>query len=421
MQMPEKKHSPKWCSIYDGLRKRGHSKESAAKIASSKVDYALEDIAEMKAKIVDDSIDTAKEIEEMIAKYADTDGNNLIGIEVMSTGTWKGVKFTEADLDAMVDNFGKIKVRPALKIGHPDDQKFAQREGRPAFGWITSLKRVGQKLFADISDVPEKLVGLIQKRHWTRFSSEVRLNYPYMGNVYGKVLSGVALLGEEWPAVNTLDDIYDLHSASAANYSEDWAGDGQILFTDPEGGKKEMDKIEEMQAKLDEMAKANVKLSEENKAFQAKTTELEAEAQKAKAEAQKTLLYSEIDAGIKAMKIPPASREVVAALAFKAAGLIEDKHTFSDNGKTVVMEDDVAGLIKKLSDALPEVGNTEPKSRDDKQKTNTQAKEGIQEGGRKYFTGEDLDEKISAYMKENKVSYSEAYDAVGEQMASDQE
>ena len=59
------------------------------------------------------------------------------GVEIFSTGLWNGDKYTDKDLEDMVESFnaiGKTRVKPFLKLGHDNKQKLVQSDGLPAAG-----------------------------------------------------------------------------------------------------------------------------------------------------------------------------------------------------------------------------------------------------------------------------------------------
>ena len=136
------------------------------------------------------------------------------GIEIFKTGTWNGDTYTEVDLDNIIKNFNKMKVKQAvpIKLGHGEAQKMLRDEGLPAAGWVDNLTRQGNRLVASVKDVPKKVAELINKRAYKKVSSEI---YPIYkdsdGNVLHKVLRAVALLGGDIPAVEGLADIRALY------------------------------------------------------------------------------------------------------------------------------------------------------------------------------------------------------------------
>ena len=124
-------------------------------------------------------------------------------VEVMSVGTWKQTKFTLETLKEIAGNFKKLKevIKPPVKLGH------SETVGAPALGWVTDMKVKGNKLFAYLDNVPEVLMTAIKKKLYRRVSSEIMFGFKYKGKNFGKVFSGLALLGAEVPAVKDLEDL----------------------------------------------------------------------------------------------------------------------------------------------------------------------------------------------------------------------
>ena len=141
----------------------------------------------------------------------------LKDVEVFGIGVWKGNKITGEDLDNIVSGTNEIidKLKPKVKLGHDDKQVLLQRTGYPAGGWITKLKRAGDKILVDIKEVPKVLYQLIKNGAYKRISSEILDNYnePSTKKIYKKVLSAIAFLGADLPAVTNLKDIAALYDA----------------------------------------------------------------------------------------------------------------------------------------------------------------------------------------------------------------
>jgi hypothetical protein len=414
----ESKHSEKWDSLFKKLQEKGYSKESAAAIATSVVGYTRgmngtqesEFMAEFDAIANEGMTDWLKTLS---AKFALDAGSGLQDVEIMSVGTWKGFKFSQQDLYNMVDNFPRVGYRVPLKLGHPGYQGkkgFDQPKetGRPAFGWITELRRDGEKLIASISDIPAMLMELIRKKNFIRFSAEIMRNFTYKGNTYGNVLTGVALLGEELPAVETLKDIYELNLAPTGAYSADF-DESQVIKFNGEGGNPSMEREKELeqalQAKEAELAALTVK-----------TGELEGQIALTKRETSARSIRETVEQGVKDMKIPPAATELVVALALKADGLITDKHVFTQSDKTVeIVFTSSDELVKKLIEVMPAVPlKTKPEGKE----TDPPALKAdeVKDGQRTYFTGEELDARIRKVMEAQKVEYSEAFSIVAEEI-----
>lgn len=152
--------------------------------------------------------------------------HEIKGLEIFAAGKWNGDDYTEKDLDAIVTNFEKgiIKSVP-LKVGHDDKQKVA---GQPAVGILTRVYRAGQKLMADVANIPKVVADLINKKAYHSVSSEIAWNADFNGSIFEKLLTGVALLGAEIPAVNILADIPAVYKAEFNKVAVFEVADGVI-------------------------------------------------------------------------------------------------------------------------------------------------------------------------------------------------
>lgn len=132
-------------------------------------------------------------------------GKELKNIEIFAVGKWKGDVYTTDDLDAMVNAYQELKsrVEPPLKLGHDF------RPEAPAVGWITSVRRDGDKLLADIKDIPDEVYDAVEKKLYKKISAEIVLDYQdsVSEKTYPYVISGVALLGAKLPAITVLHDV----------------------------------------------------------------------------------------------------------------------------------------------------------------------------------------------------------------------
>ncbi len=167
--------------------------------------------AEMKAwvdKMMKDG--GQREKEEFMAN-----SNTIKGVEIFATGTHNGDTYTEADLDEMVKAHGALDFRPAIKVGHTKDSP-----GAPAYGWVQNLRRVGQKLVADFTDMHDSVVEALRKRAYDRVSSEVYFNLNRGGKKFGRALKAVALLGADVPAVANLLPLHKMEFAAASEFEK---------------------------------------------------------------------------------------------------------------------------------------------------------------------------------------------------------
>ena len=147
---------------------------------------------------------------------------SINGVEIFKTGTHNGDKYDENDLDEMVRAHGELDFRPAIKVGHVKDFP-----GAPAYGWVTNLRRVGQKLVADFTDMHDSVIEAIRKRSYSRVSSEVYFNLKRGGKTFRRALKAVALLGAEVPAVAGLVPLHKMEFAAADEY------EGVFVFEEP--------------------------------------------------------------------------------------------------------------------------------------------------------------------------------------------
>jgi hypothetical protein len=143
----------------------------------------------------------------------------VTGVRVFGAGTWTDSAgfertWTEEDLDKMVEAFqaGVPAVVP-VKCGHTSDEfnrRIAEALGVPvevitgdkgqgqiSVGRISALERKGSWNIASFDRVPEPIADLIEGGQYSTVSVEIE---DQVGD-YGPVITGVALLGAEEPAV----------------------------------------------------------------------------------------------------------------------------------------------------------------------------------------------------------------------------
>ena len=146
---------------------------------------------------------------------------HLHGVEIMRTGTFtpggaaKGrkVTITEADLDQMVESFDALgsNLVPVLKLGHAEAQRFmGQDSGAPNLGIVEKIVRVGEKVLANFANVPDAVIELIRQKRFTNVSVEIVPSLDIDGKTFANVLTAVALLGAELPAVSGLKELAEL-------------------------------------------------------------------------------------------------------------------------------------------------------------------------------------------------------------------
>lgn len=157
------------------------------------------------------------------------------GVELARTGTFRAVTgrvtFTRKDFDDMAQASSALKGKldPPLKLGHNDKQKLLEEDGLPAAGWIENVRRIGNLLVADFKRVPEKIADLIESGGLRKRSIEAVRNGEFAGRRYPFVLTAVALLGEDLPAVDSLDDVAALYTAAEMDLPNSDDAEAEVL------------------------------------------------------------------------------------------------------------------------------------------------------------------------------------------------
>lgn len=182
--------------------------------------------------------------------------------EIFAAGTWNSMKFDEKDLDGIAATFDKLRDihKVPLKFGHNSSQPMT--DGQPALGWVDRVWREGSKLMAKFTDVPELVMSAIKKKLYRKVSVELDVDVKHGDNRYDYVLSGVALLGADIPAVNVLADLHALMSKqqSALVFSQQRAVFSSSIN---QSGGASMN-LEEMKKENDTLKQENGRLLAEN-------------------------------------------------------------------------------------------------------------------------------------------------------------
>lgn len=326
-------------------------------------------------------------------------------VEIFSVGTWNGDAYTIDDLDEMVRAFHAQSdyFRPPLKLGHDDDQQLIQQDGMPAAGWVGELYRIGEKLYADFIDIPEKIYRLLERGAYKKVSSEIYWDAEFNGSRYNRMLAAVALLGSDIPAVSNLNDIMAMYADVMGNkkaYTPE--KDGLTIktytFTADQGG-SEMNEQEKLKADLkaaqDKISKIEGDLSvyknasDELKSYKSKFDESQKEIEALKVKNHE----SEVEKQILAMNLAPSLKPYVKALLDDAS-----VKTYSVKVGKEEKKLEKAELIKSMFSLHAEVCKLNTKETSNK--------------GEVIVQGDELAKEIEKYQSENKCTYTEAYKAV---------
>jgi hypothetical protein len=315
---------------------------------------------------------------------------NIDSVEVFSAGTWNGDTYTEKDIEDMVKAFDETKeqVKPFLKLGHDDNQKLLQKDGYPAAGWISNLRKEGKKLVASFTDIPEKIYNLIKNKAYRTVSSEIYWNIDVNGKKYKKLLSGVALLGANLPSVSNLTEILGLYELNF-EYIKTYALNSSAEKLE-ETDKMNEEKIEQLENEVKTYKEEKDAMQTELQSLKQYKEEMEAKILEIEKEKAENEINAFIDNMEKDNLCTPAMRPYIKEL------LGEDKKEYSINDKNL----DKKSLLKeaiKLFKAVEDVNFDENSSEGDKKEDDSE---------------EAINEKIEKYAQDNNVSYAKAYVAV---------
>ncbi|MCP4648853.1 MAG: hypothetical protein GY853_02060 [PVC group bacterium] len=277
-------------------------------------------------------------------KYADlvvepSQTYDIKDVPIFKVGKWNGDNYTEKDLDDMVNAFDETKstLKPFVKLGHDKEQKLLQKDGYPAAGWITGLKRKGKDLLADFSSMPSKIKTLIEKKAYGRFSSEIYWNVNIDNKKYRRALKAVALLGGNTPAVTTMDDFINLYIDTNVDYDE------LKDYHNLEESKMDEKLFDSIQADNKNYIKELNDKDFEIKSYVEKISDLENEVEKlhtkietTEAEKKDAEIKSYIDSQVKEGKILPSQVEMYSKLA--QSDIDSVKEIVENNPKLVDLE-----------------------------------------------------------------------------------
>jgi hypothetical protein len=133
------------------------------------------------------------------------------GWAVFAPGYHKGTLYTPEDVARMAANFGRLRdhLTPRMGLGHDREKRLAASLGLPAAGRVTDARADADgNLVLDLDQVPTWLGGQINAGRFPGGSIECNPSAPDPDDpaqtIRGPVLTGIALLGEEQPAVKGL-------------------------------------------------------------------------------------------------------------------------------------------------------------------------------------------------------------------------
>lgn len=235
--------------------------------------------------------------------------------EIFAVGLWNGFDFTLNDLRKMATSFAALKdvVKVPLKLGHNEEQQVT--DGEPALGWVTDVS-VNEnsrppKLVAEFSDIPDLVFNAMEKKLYRSVSVELDFDVQHKNSFYDFVLTGVALLGADLPAVNVLNDLTN-YLASRGVSTADYTASRHAIYT---MGVNNMSEIDDLKKQIEKMkadsSKADLKFAADRKAWEEKEA-IRVKAEKdAKFSADRKALADHVEQLIKDKHMLPKQRDVI--------------------------------------------------------------------------------------------------------------
>lgn len=241
---------------------------------------------------------------------------NELQVEIFAVGKWNGMEFTKEDLNLIANAFHSLgnNHQVPLKMGHNDEQPFT--DGQPALGWVTDVFVSGDKLVAKFSDVPDVVMGAFESKLYRNVSVELDFGVEYKSSFFPLVLSGVALLGADIPAVNTLADLQAYMSKSELKHEKRAAFSavsgkkfGVNTMSDSEEVKALKAQLAAKDQEIDKLVTKVTGLEQEKIEMSAKFRVVEESERNRKIEEQRGLLKTKLEAMVEEKKITPFTRD----------------------------------------------------------------------------------------------------------------
>lgn len=227
---------------------------------------------------------------------------NELTVEIFATGKWNGMQFEKEDLNSIASAFHSLgdNMQVPLKFGHNDEQQMT--DGYPALGWVTDVWVEGDKLLAKFTDIPDAVFNAIESKLYRNVSIELEMGVEWKKQFFNMVLTGVALLGADIPAVNVLADLQAYMSKSQAHFTSE----RKLTFS---YSKETTTMSDDLQRQLQELKAELNKAQNEALTFRKQAEDSAEAARKASFEAQRKALFTKLDEGVRSGAITPAARE----------------------------------------------------------------------------------------------------------------
>lgn len=249
-----------------------------------------------------------------------------------NTRTW-----TEEDLDAIQRKYNPAEHEAPVVIGHPENNA-------PAFGWVEGLERKGGVLYARLKDLVPEFVeavkkGLFKKRSISLYPDMTLRHVGFLGAIPPAVkgLADVAFSESEAVTIefadyriNVIGNVFQrlrewmiekFGTEAADKVVNNWEieemkreekePEAETASAFNEGGKEDMDKIQELETKLKEKEIALSEFADKDKAKEDEIARLKKELEEEKAKQRKVEFQSFCEALMKEGRLTPAMKPAV--------------------------------------------------------------------------------------------------------------
>ena len=269
---------------------------------------------------------------------------------------------------------------------------------------VKALKVVGQKLVATFKDVPDILLKAIRAGRYKRVSSEIYWNYKKDDNVFKRVLSAVAFLGADVPAVTNLADMEALFAQSTSKMGS-FERKAIYTFQSEDGEHITEERRETMPVDEKELTDAKA----ENMRLQAALDAVNASNRKIMMDAAANRVREYCEKQVKTGLMAPSTRDAI------MNGIKDGKYVYSDQSGYAVPFDQFTTIydVKNARTSKVEFGQRgDAREHEDGEDDEMEEESNHSYDSKGMSAGEQLDMLTKKYAATNKVDYSTALKAV---------
>lgn len=375
----------------DGLTVFRSGVIAAKQRAGQTDDKSIENAADNLLQLLGD-----EEEESSAEEYADK-LTSIPNVEIFKKGIWKGKKFTEDDLDEIVNNFGRVGFTPPVKLGHTRDPSAR------AFGKVQNVRKEGDTIIADFQDVPFRIADTIKEKGFDSVSVEMHPELERNGKKLGRTLMAAALLGAHPPAVDGLKPV-----SESVQFNEEevdvfvYNQDKEIDDMSEETKEQDNQDLQQLREEKEQLEK-ELKEYKENYQEGSKVSEDLQETKKQLAQLQEQRRKDEVEALSSKVNIPSVRPYVEAFADWATLQPSDQTYNFSEGEQTVEKhpKDIVTDFIEHINQSSQWI------FKEHSSDSTIDSRDAAEKGA-----GEKLDELTQQRMSNQGEDYAEAFNNV---------